>query len=87
MDSVLVGLRLERAELYRRIDARIDAWMAGGFVDEVRGLLARGYDPGLPSMSGIGYREIAQLLAGATDLRNRNPRSSNTLPSSTPNAR
>jgi tRNA dimethylallyltransferase len=68
VECVLVGLRLERAELYRRIDARIDAWMAGGFVDEVRGLLARGYGPGLPSMSGIGYREVAQLLDGEIDL-------------------
>lgn len=59
-----IGLEVERAELYRRIDARIDSWLASDFVDEVRGLLERGYAPSLPSMSGIGYREIAQVLAG-----------------------
>jgi tRNA dimethylallyltransferase len=66
--SVLVGLRLERADVDARIDARIDAWLAGGFVDEVAGLLARGYAPELPSMSGIGYREVARYLGGTLDL-------------------
>ncbi len=63
-----VGLRLERAALYTRIDARIDAWIAGGFVDEVGGLLARGYSPTLPSMSGLGYREIARVIGGELEL-------------------
>jgi tRNA dimethylallyltransferase len=65
---VIIGLNLERAELYARIDRRIDAWIASGFVEEVRGLLARGYSPGLPSMSGIGYREIARFLSGNLEL-------------------
>jgi tRNA dimethylallyltransferase len=67
--SVQVGLRLERPLLYSRIDARIDAWITGGFVDEVRELLERGYATGLPSMSGLGYREIASYVTGETDLR------------------
>jgi tRNA dimethylallyltransferase len=61
-------LRLERAMLYERIDRRIDTWIASGFVDEVRSLLERGYSPSLPSMSGIGYREIAQFLNGEVNL-------------------
>jgi tRNA dimethylallyltransferase len=61
---VLIGIDVEREELYRRIDARIDGWFASGLVEEVRGLLARGYGAGLPSMSGIGYREIAAMLRG-----------------------
>jgi tRNA dimethylallyltransferase len=67
---ILVGLEVERPELDRRIDARIDAWLNAGFVDEVRGLLARGYDERLPSMSGIGYREIARVLRGELALDN-----------------
>jgi tRNA dimethylallyltransferase len=67
VESVLVGLRLDRAELDARIDARIDAWLASGFVDEVAGLLARGYAPELPSMSGIGYREVTRYLRGTLD--------------------
>jgi tRNA dimethylallyltransferase len=66
--SVLIGLKLERSALFERLDRRIDAWIASGFVDEVRGLLDRGYAPGLRSMSGIGYREIAQFLNGELDL-------------------
>jgi tRNA dimethylallyltransferase len=68
VDSVLIGLQLERRALFERIDRRIDAWLDEGFVDEVRGLLDRGYAPSLPSMSGIGYREIAQYLGGQLDL-------------------
>jgi tRNA dimethylallyltransferase len=68
VNATLVGLRLERAELYARIDQRIDAWIASGFVEEVRSLVERGYAPTLPSMSGIGYREIARMLNGETDL-------------------
>jgi tRNA dimethylallyltransferase len=68
LPCLTVGLSLERQALYTRIDARIDAWMAGGFVDEVRQLLARGFAPELPSMSGLGYREIAEYLSGATKL-------------------
>jgi tRNA dimethylallyltransferase len=65
---VLVGLQVERQVLYDRIDARIDAWIALGFVDEVRGLLERGYAASLPSMSGIGYREVARVLDGVLSL-------------------
>jgi tRNA dimethylallyltransferase len=64
VESVLIGLRLERQALYERIDRRVDDWVNGGFVDEVRGLLERGYAPTLPSMSGLGYREIAQFVLG-----------------------
>jgi tRNA dimethylallyltransferase len=63
-EPVFFGLQVDRQDLYRRIDERIDGWMAVGFVDEVRGLLERGYDANLPSMSGIGYREVARALSG-----------------------
>jgi len=61
---VFVGLQVERRELYRRIDIRIDAWIEAGLLNEVRALLERGYSPNLPSMSGIGYRELAQVIEG-----------------------
>jgi tRNA dimethylallyltransferase len=66
--SMLVGLQVERAELNARLDVRIDAWMQSGFVDEVRALLARGYARTLPSMSGLGYREVASFVAGERSL-------------------
>jgi len=67
-DTLILGLTCPRDELCRRIDARADAMMDAGLVDEVRGLLAEGYSPELPSMSGIGYREVCQYLAGEVEL-------------------
>ncbi len=63
-----MGLTMDRAELYRRIDARIDRMLAAGLVEEVRGLMARGYGLDLPAMSGVGYRQVALHLLGEIDL-------------------
>jgi tRNA dimethylallyltransferase len=60
----MVGLRRPRPELYDRIDLRIDQMMKMGFLDEVRGLLAKGYSPRLPTLSAIGYREMTAVLSG-----------------------
>jgi tRNA dimethylallyltransferase len=61
---ITIGLTRPRPELYERVDQRIDAMFANGFVDEVKGLLAapRGYLPTLPSMSAIGYRECIRVV-------------------------
>ena len=56
-DSKVVGLTMERAALYARIDARVDAQMAAGWLDEVRGLLQVGYglqDAALSGAWGMG---------------------------------
>ena len=66
--SAVIGLTCPRKELYRRIDERVDAMLAAGLVDEVRGLIALGYSGDLPAMSGIGYRQVCQLLAGDIEL-------------------
>jgi tRNA dimethylallyltransferase len=63
-EAVRVGLRLPRTELYARLDARLDRMLADGFVHEVKDLLARGYGRDLPSMSAIGYRQLAAYLEG-----------------------
>jgi tRNA dimethylallyltransferase len=66
--AVRVGLNVPRPDLYAQIDRRIDEMFEAGLVEEVRGLLARGYERSLPSMSAIGYREVAAYLAGEIDL-------------------
>lgn len=53
------GLTMDRAALYQRADARLDTMLADGFAAEVRALLDRGYDRHLPSMSGLGYAQLA----------------------------
>jgi tRNA dimethylallyltransferase len=61
---ITIGLTRPRAELYARVDARIESMFANGFLDEVKGLLAKGYSPTLPTMSAIGYRECVEVLEG-----------------------
>lgn len=67
-DCLQLGIRRPRTELFERIDTRIDAMLANGFIDEVRDLLGQGYSATLPSMSAIGYYEINTYLAGRVTL-------------------
>jgi tRNA dimethylallyltransferase len=63
-----VLLTCERPILYERIDGRVDQYIARGLVDEVRKLNESGYGFDLPSMSGIGYRQIGEYLEGKATL-------------------
>lgn len=63
-----IGLTLDRQELYRRIDERVDRMIEEGLVEEVRGLVERGYGYDLPSMSGLGYQQIGLYLRGQVSL-------------------
>lgn len=54
----------ERERLYANCDARVDVMIQGGALDEVRALMARRLDPGLPAMKAVGVRELAAHLAG-----------------------
>jgi tRNA dimethylallyltransferase len=65
---LIIGLTQERSELYRRIDWRVDKMIQRGLVEEVEQLLKKGYSPSLPSMSGIGYKQIGQFLRGEMTL-------------------
>ena len=58
----------EREALYAAIDARFDAMIAAGALEEVRALLALGLDPGLPAMRAHGVRELAAYLGGTCSL-------------------
>jgi tRNA dimethylallyltransferase len=60
--TLQIGLNRPRPELYARVDERVDAMLAAGLVDEVRGLLERGFSPDLPTLSAIGYKEILAHL-------------------------
>jgi tRNA dimethylallyltransferase len=57
-----------RAELHRRIDARFDAMLAAGALDEVRALAARNLDPMLPAMKAHGVPWLRRHLAGEITL-------------------
>ncbi len=62
--TVMVGLRMERKALYQLINRRVDAMMEEGLLGEVERLLDKGYDEDLPSMEGLGYRQIIGYLKG-----------------------
>ena len=67
-NTLILGLRRPRPELYERIDARIDAMFQAGLVDEVHDLLESGYSPDLPPLSAIGYREVIAYIQGSITL-------------------
>lgn len=62
-----IGLTMPRADLYARIDQRVDQMVAEGLLEEVRGLLAQGYDADLKSMQSIGYRHMLDHLHNGVD--------------------
>lgn len=66
--TILIGLRIERGELYRRIDARVDAMIATGLLDEVARLAAQGFTEALTSTQAIGYKELVPVLREEADL-------------------
>jgi tRNA dimethylallyltransferase len=60
----------DRARLHRAIAARLDAMLDAGLVAEVASLHARyALVPDLPSMRAVGYRQVLEHLAGATDAK------------------
>ncbi len=63
-----VVIEPSRADLYRAIDARFDAMLAAGALDEARTLLARGLDAMLPVMKAVGAAELVQHLTGGLPL-------------------
>ena len=62
--AAVFGLTLERSLLYARINQRVDAMLAAGLKQETRQLLQAGLSPTALSMRSIGYRQMAQYLAG-----------------------
>jgi tRNA dimethylallyltransferase len=64
--TVQIGVDIDRDELDRRIEARVDAMFDGGLVEEVRRLLDAGLAEGRTAGRAIGYREVAAHLGGDT---------------------
>jgi tRNA dimethylallyltransferase len=64
----MFGLTISRPHLYERINRRVDEQIEEGLVEEVKHLLDCGYSPNLPSMRGLGYKQIAGYLEGQYNL-------------------
>lgn len=66
-DAAIIGLTMEREQLYRRINERVEQMIANGLLDEVKAL----YDRGLrdcQSIQAIGYKELYAYFVGAISL-------------------
>lgn len=66
--AAVILLTMERERLYARIEERIDQMLEQGLLEEVKGLLDRGYSPDLVSMQGIGYKEFVPYFNGTCTL-------------------
>ena len=67
-DALQIGLEIDRAKLYERIDKRVEQQFKDGLIEETQRLVSRKYKWNLPSMSGIGYKEAGQYLRGEISL-------------------
>ncbi len=67
-DAVYYVLTMNRERLYRRIDARVDAMMEKGLLEEVRRLEEAGFSSKDVSMQGLGYKQLLQHLEGECSL-------------------
>ena len=65
--ALMIGLNRDRDMLYRRIEGRIDWQLAHGLIEETKRLLAQGYQRDSAAMKGLGYRQVAEHLAGEYD--------------------
>jgi len=65
--TLKLGLNLPREELYRRIETRVEAMLAQGWLEEVQRLLER-YSPELKPLKSLGYRHLCEVLQGRLTL-------------------
>ncbi len=62
IDVIKIGLNMDRPVLYDRINRRVDMMIDEGLVEEVKGLIKKGYSEQLKPMGSIGYRHITNYL-------------------------
>ena len=67
-DTVFVGLTMDRERLYGLIDARVDAMVEAGLLEEIERLLDAGLRATLTASQAIGYKEFVPVVEGKADL-------------------
>jgi len=63
-----IGLARARAELYDLINRRSESMIRAGLLDEVRGLMERGYELDLKPLRSVGYRQMGEVIEGIKGL-------------------
>lgn len=67
-DCLQIGIKISKEKLYEKINKRVDEMIEAGLVDEVKKIKEK-YSCGIPSMNGIGYKEICQVLESGDSNR------------------
>ncbi len=67
-DAIMVGLRMEREQLYRRIELRVDRMLEQGLLAEAERIYRAGYSRRLPAMQAIGYQQLFRYFDGVCSL-------------------
>jgi tRNA dimethylallyltransferase len=67
-DTLKIGLQVDREELKIRISQRTQKMITGGFVEEVKSILARGYSKTLKPLQSLGYKQIIRYLTAECDF-------------------
>jgi tRNA dimethylallyltransferase len=63
--TLKIGLFPDRAQLYQRLESRMQAMFAGGLIKETAAILERGYAPDCKPFESIGYKQALQVIRGA----------------------
>jgi tRNA dimethylallyltransferase len=61
-DFLQIGIKIPREKVYKKINQRVDQMIKMGLEKEVKNLISKDYDLNLPSMSGLGYKQIGKYL-------------------------
>lgn len=66
--KILIGLRMDRAALYARIEERVDSMFTRGLVEETRNLIDQNIATDAPPFRALGYRQVIRFLEGRISL-------------------
>lgn len=67
-DCLLIGITMDREELYERINKRVDIMLENGLLNEIKQLLEKGATFDMQSMKAIGYKEFSDYFNGNASL-------------------
>lgn len=67
-EPMIIGLTMDREQLYQRINLRVDLMMEQGLLEEARAIYDAKHNPTLPAMKSIGYQQLFAYFDGKCTL-------------------
>lgn len=67
-EPMIIGLMMDREQLYQRINLRVDLMMEQGLLEEARAIYDAKHNPTLPAMKSIGYQQLFAYFEGKCSL-------------------